>query len=105
MRQSRGLGAAATPSHLSVLCFCHLSVCGVSCLSPLCPWEDCQPGQRSPLPRNFNLPSPPFFLPLTPQVHLSLPFLAFIFIFFFLFFLCAPSRGAVTEEKGPATWE
>ena len=49
---------------------------------------------------------PPFPLSLLRSSHhLSLPLLAFIFIFFFLFFLCAPSRGAVTEEKGPATWE
>lgn len=57
-----------------------------------------------PLPRLrfFSPPDPGILLHLP---HHSLSLSAFIFISFFLFFLCAPSRGAVTEEKGPATWE
>lgn len=107
MRQSPGPGACGHAVHLSISCLCHLSVCVVSCLvsvpvgRPLT-----RPGvTHSPETLTF-LSLPPFSPSLFRSMyHLSLPFSAFIFIFFFLFFLCAPSRGAVTEEKGPATWE
>lgn len=88
------------PSLASAICLsaCLLSVSAV-------PLEGLLAGPGSSVPRDFNPSFPPSILPLRSMYHLSLPFLAFIFIFFFLFFLCAPSRGAVTEEKGPATWE
>lgn len=93
MRQSPGpeaqdQGPAATPSHLFVSCLCHLSVYGVSSLSPLCPGRTSSRARGHPLTRDFNLSSLPSIPPhssgscttsLTPSLGFYIYFLLSVF--------------------------